>query len=94
MFLVGKWKGKAGGDPAGTFFPDLNVIAVDDKPAIPMVPGNDPFTLVLAHELVHYVLHYRGYGSFHVHDQHALLNDLVESTVIVPDLQWKMQHKK
>ena len=44
VFLVGKWKGKAGGDPAGTFFPDLDVIAVDDKPAIPMVPGNDPFT--------------------------------------------------
>jgi SAM-dependent methyltransferase len=94
VFLVGKWKGKAGGDPAGTFFPDLNVIAVDDKPAIPMVPGPDPFTVVLAHELVHYVLHYRGYGSFHVHDQHALLNDQVESTVIVPDLQWKMHNKK
>ena len=94
VFLVGKWKGKTGGDPAGTFFPDLNVIAVDDKPAIPMVPGKDPFTIVLAHELVHYVLHYRGYGSFHVHDQHALLNDQVESTVIVPDLQWKMHNKK
>jgi hypothetical protein len=94
VFLVGKWKGKTGGDPAGSFLPDLNVIAVDDKPAIPMVPGNDPFTVVLAHELVHYVLHYRGYGSFHVHDQHALLNDLVESSVIVPDLQWKMLNKK
>jgi hypothetical protein len=94
VFLVGKWKGKTGGDPAGSFLPDLNVIVVDDKPAVPMVPGNDPFTVVLAHELVHYVLHYRGYGSFHLHDQHALLNDLVESSVVVPDLQWKLTHNK
>jgi hypothetical protein len=94
VFLVGKWKGKTGGDPAGSFFPDLNVITVDDKPAIPIVAGNDPFTVVLAHELVHYVLHYRGYGSFHLHDQHALLNDQVESSVVVPDLQWKLTHNK
>ena len=94
VYLVGKWKGKAGGDPAGTYFPDLNVIAVDDNPAIPMVPGSDQFTIVLAHELVHYMLHQRGYGSFHVTDQHALLNDKVESSVIVPDLQWKLTNNK
>lgn len=94
VFLVGKWKGKTGGDPAGSFLPDLNVIAVDDKPAIPMVQGLNPFTVVLAHELVHYVLHYRGYGSFHLSDQHALLNDKVESSVVVPDLQWKLTHNK
>jgi hypothetical protein len=94
VFLVGKWKGKVGGDPAGACFPDLNVIALDDKPALPMVPGNDPFTIVLAHELVHYVLHYRGYNhTIHLHDQHALLNDRVESSVIVPDLQWKLTNK-
>ena len=94
VYLVGKWKGKAGGDPAGTYFPDLNVIAVDDNPSIPMVPGSDQFTIVLAHELVHYMLHQRGYGSFHVSDQHALLNDKVESSVIVPDLQWKLTNNK
>ena len=94
VFLVGKWKGKTGGDPAGSFLPDLNVIAVDDKPAVPMVKGLNPFTVVLAHELVHFVLHYRGYGSFHLSDQHALLNDKVESSVIVPDLQWKLHHNK
>jgi hypothetical protein len=95
VFLVGTWKSKAGGDAAGSFLPDLNVIALDDKPAVPLVPGNDPFTVVLAHELVHYVLHYRGYQhTFHVHDQHALLNDLVESSVVVPDLQWKLTHNK
>ena len=70
------------------------MIAVDDKPAIPMVQGLNPFMVVLAHELVHYVLHYRGYGSFHLSDQHALLNDKVESSVVVPDLQWKLTHNK
>jgi len=30
---------------------------------------------ILAHELVHYVLHDRGYRSFHLYDQPALLND-------------------
>jgi hypothetical protein len=94
VYLVGKWKGKAGGDAAGTYFPDLNVIAVDDNPAIPMVPGSDQFTVVLAHELVHYMLHQRGYGSLHISDQHALLNDKVESSVIVPDLQWKLTNNK
>jgi hypothetical protein len=87
VFLVGKWKGT--GDAGGTFYPDLgNVIALDDKPGIPVVEGDDPFIVTLAHELVHYVLTYRGKKeAFHLKDQNALLNKLVESTVITPELQ-------
>ncbi len=84
VFLVGKWQ-RAG----GTFFPDLgNVIALEDKPAIPVVEGNDPFIVTLAHELVHYVLAYRGNKEIHhLPDQHVLLNKLIESSVITPQLQ-------
>jgi hypothetical protein len=86
VFLVGKWKGT--GDAGATFYPNLNVIALSDKPPIPVVEGDDPFTIGLAHELVHYALHYRGYKQvFHVKDQYSLLNHLVESTVITPELQ-------
>jgi len=49
---------------------------------------------ILAHELVHYVLHDRGYRSFHLYDQHALLNDQGESHVVVPDLPWTRTHNK
>jgi hypothetical protein len=88
VFLVGKWKGS--GAAGGTFFTDLgDVIALADKPAIPVVPGNDPFIVTLAHELVHYVLNHRGnkMNIHHLPDQHALLNRLVESTVVTPLLQ-------
>jgi hypothetical protein len=88
VFLVGKWSGT--GDAGGTFYPDPdNVIALDDKPVIPVVEGNDPFIVTLAHELVHYVLAYRGNKEniHHLPDQHALLNKLVESTVVTPQLQ-------
>jgi hypothetical protein len=88
VFLVGRWKGS--GHSGGTFFTDLgDVMAVADKPAIPVVEGDDPFIVTLAHELVHYVLHYRGNKRkiSHLPDQHALLNTLVESTVVTPLLQ-------
>jgi len=88
VFLVGKWSGR--GDAGGTFFPDPgDVIALDDKPAIPVVEGNDVFIVTLAHELVHFVLHFRGnkLNIHHLDDQHALLNKLVESTVVTPLLQ-------
>jgi hypothetical protein len=88
VFLVGKWKGS--GHAGGTFFRDLgDVIALSDKPAIPVVKGNDEFIVTLAHELVHYVLNYRGnkMNIHHLPDQHALLNKLVESTVVTPLLQ-------
>jgi hypothetical protein len=88
VFLVGKWVGR--GDAGGTFFPDPgDVIALDDKPVIPVVEGNDVFIIGLAHELVHFVLHFRGNKS-HIHhlpDQHVLLNKLVESSVVTPLLQ-------
>jgi hypothetical protein len=88
VFLVGKWSGR--GDAGGTFYPDPgDVIALDDKPAIPVVEGNDVFIVTLAHELVHFVLHFRGnkLNIHHLPDQHALLNKLVESTVVTPLLQ-------
>ena len=88
VFLVGKWSGR--GDAGGTFFIEPgDVIALDDKPAIPVVEGNDVFIVTLAHELVHYVLHFRGnkMNIHHLPDQHALLNKLVESTVVTPLLQ-------
>jgi len=88
VFLVGKWSGR--GDAGGTFFPDPgDVIALDDKPVIPVVEGNDVFIVTLAHELVHYVLHFRGnkLNIHHLDDQHALLNKLVESSVVTPLLQ-------
>jgi hypothetical protein len=88
VFLVGKWEGS--GDAGGSFYPNLgNVIALDDKPAIPVVEGGDPFVIVLAHELVHYVLAFRGNKNvFHVKDNNALLNNTgVESTVITSELQ-------
>ena len=88
VFLVGKWSGR--GDAGGTFFRDPgDVIALDDKPAIPVVEGNDVFIVTLAHELVHFVLHFRGnkMNIHHLPDQHALLNKLVESSVVTPLLQ-------
>ncbi|MDW6022429.1 hypothetical protein SAZ10_11755 [Mesorhizobium sp. BAC0120] len=88
VFLVGKWSGS--GHAGGTFFTDLgDVIALADKPGIPVVEGNNPFIVTLAHELVHYVLHFRGNkrNIHHLPDQHALLNKLVESTVVTPFLQ-------
>ena len=88
VFLVGKWSGR--GEAGGTFFGDPgDVIALDDKPAIPVVEGNDVFIVTLAHELVHFVLHFRGnkMNIHHLDDQHALLNKLVESTVVTPLLQ-------
>ena len=88
VFLVGKWRST--GDGGGTFFRDLgDVIALGDKPAIPVVEGNDPFIVTLAHELVHYVLEYRGnkQNIHHLPDQHVLLNKLVELTVVTPLLQ-------
>jgi hypothetical protein len=88
VFLVGKWSGR--GDAGGTFFLDPgDVIALDDKPAIPVVEGNDVFIVTLAHELVHFVLHFRGNKSNidHLNDQNALLSRRVESSVLTPSLQ-------
>ena len=88
VFLVGKWSGR--GDAGGTFFKDPgDVIALDDKPAIPVVEGNDVFIVTLAHELVHFVLHFRGNKSNidHLDDQHALLSRRIESSVLTPSLQ-------
>jgi hypothetical protein len=86
VFLVGKWEGT--GDAGGTFYPDDNVIALDDSPAIPVIDGGDPFIITLAHELVHYVLHYRGHKRVgHLSDQYALLNTRTEATYVTPQLQ-------
>jgi hypothetical protein len=82
VFLVGKF------EKAGTFYGDLNVIALDDEdvPHYPVVEGDDPFIVVLAHELVHYVLQVRGFNG-HIGALNALLNEGIESTVIMPELQ-------
>jgi hypothetical protein len=88
VFLVGKWIGD--GTAAGTFYREVgDVIAVTDSPATPVVKGNEPFIVNLAHELVHFVLHVRGNKMHigHLPDQHALLNKKVESSVITPLLQ-------
>jgi hypothetical protein len=83
VFLVGKWL-RSG----GTFHSDLqSTIAIDDKPAIPVTKGNNPFIVTLAHELVHFVVAKRGRDRHgHVNENYVLLNKLIESTVIGTEL--------
>lgn len=86
VFLVGKWQSDRTSEQGGSHFPDLGVIVLDDHPNRPEVKG-DPFTIVLAHELVHFVLGDRGQRENH-HDRNGILfSELIESTRIDSPLQ-------
>ncbi|MFL5241232.1 MAG: hypothetical protein ACJ8FY_03920 [Gemmataceae bacterium] len=88
VYLVGRYIGDSS---SGTTFPDLSskgdiCIVLDDKcKEIPVVKGDDPFILTLAHELVHFVLDRRGQKGkeHHLFDlDKVLLSKKIESTVL------------
>jgi hypothetical protein len=88
VYLVGRYIGDSS---SGTTFPDLSskgdiCIVLDDKcKEIPVVKGDDPFILTLAHELVHFVLDRRGQmgKEHHLYDlDKVLLSKKTESTVL------------
>jgi hypothetical protein len=87
VYLVGRYSAKS----AGTTFPDLSpkgdiAIVIDDKcTGFPIVKGDDPFILTLAHELVHFVLDRQGKKDIehHLYDvDNVLLSKKTESTVL------------
>jgi hypothetical protein len=97
VYLVGKYAGERGD---GQTFPDLTakgdiVIAIDDKcTGTPVVKGDDPFIVTLAHELVHFALDKHGNKE---KDQHIYNNETnilfckrVESTVVSTSLLNKL----
>jgi len=88
VYLVGRYIGDSS---SGTTFPNLSsqgdiCIVLDDKcKEIPVVKGDDPFILTLAHELVHFVLDRRGQmgKEHHLFDlDKVLLSKKTESTVL------------
>jgi hypothetical protein len=97
LYLVGRYAGNRGD---GETFPDLApkgdiIIAIDDKCInTPVVDGDDPFIVTLAHELVHFALDKRGNTEKDQHidnnETHILFCKRVESTVVSASLLDKL----
>jgi len=79
VFLVGQWGGGASGHSRGTFFEDLDVAAIDDRPKRDEIPEPiDVFMLTMAHEILHYIRKERGFTGHHDR-QNILLSNKIQS---------------
>jgi hypothetical protein len=96
VFLVGNYVGE---NAAGQTFADLTdkgqiAVVIDDKcTSIPVVKGDDPFIVTLAHELVHVVLDKRGNTEKDQHlynETNILFCKKVESTLVSASLLEKL----
>jgi hypothetical protein len=94
VYLVGKFV-DAAGRTMQNFDGKKNIaVVVDDKcTGVPVVKGDEPFILTLAHELVHFVLDKRGNTEADQHfyqETNILLSKKVESTLVSASLLDKL----
>jgi hypothetical protein len=82
VFFVGKYVGTSG-EAGGTFDPIEETAVVDDNGnGVPVTEGEDAFTVILAHEVGHFLIKMRSEKSGHHDREKVLMSTGYESTKI------------
>ena len=99
LYFVDKWVRQGNSEKFGSYLPDLKVALLeDDLGFLPVTQGADPFAVLLAHEVAHFLQNAqvaeqgRGKATGHVAGQNVLFCEDIESTKINRALVESINH--